>query len=205
MKRFGALLLLLLTLTACGNNQTEGTQSAEGNSPAAQEVATEYSFSLTEGEAQNVENLIFEKDVTVSGDNAQITFTNCTFQGNIINTANEGTLILLPGSTLEGKCVFQNETKEATMDWSFPKILAYAPVEVSCEDCIGSVILMGDFETVFNGQTYTMEDSELFYDLSDENASFVPYEGQQASYYCVCQWWENGEQIVMVECEYDPD
>ncbi len=50
-----------------------------------------------------------------------------------------------------------------------------------------------------------MADSELFYDISNAEAGFVPYEGQEASYYAVAQWWENGEKTIMTECEYDPN
>ncbi len=50
-----------------------------------------------------------------------------------------------------------------------------------------------------------MADSELFYDISNAEAGFVPYEGQEASYYAIAQWWENGEKIIMTECEYDPN
>lgn len=50
-----------------------------------------------------------------------------------------------------------------------------------------------------------MQDATLFVDLSNADAGFVPYEGQEANYFCVAQWWENGEQQVLVECEYDPN
>lgn len=53
--------------------------------------------------------------------------------------------------------------------------------------------------------SYTMADSELFYDISNAEAGFVPYEGQEASYYAIAQWWENGEKTIMTECEYDPN
>lgn len=204
-----ALIVLLLgAMTACGNSKTDGAASGAAGKSAAddgRETATEYLFELAEGEDQTVENLVFEQDVTVSGDNAQITFSNCAFNGSLINTADEGTRVILAGSTLEGQCVFANSVKESTMEASFPKFLVDMPVAVSGEDCVGAVIPLGDFEITFNGQAYTMADAELYFDISDPEAGFVPYEGQQANYYCVAQWWENGEKIVMVECEYDPN
>ena len=64
---------------------------------------------------------------------------------------------------------------------------------------------MGDFDVVFNSEVYTMADSELFYDIANPDAGFVPYEGQEADYFAIAQWWENGEQILLVECESDPN
>lgn len=212
MRKWIALLLtacLLFSLAACGGGQT-GEQTASDDGAATEQTggrqtATEYQFALSDGEQKTVENLVFEQDVTVSGDKAQITFVNCEFQGNLINTADEGTQVVLEQSALDGQCIFQNSTKEATMAWSFPKFILDAPAKVVCEDCIGAVLPMGDFAVTFNGEEYTMADSELFVDLSADNADFVPYEGQQASYFCVVQWWENGEKVTMVECEYDPN
>ena len=209
MKKWLTLLLtalLLLSLAACGNSQTDGEDSSsDGASDGAREAATEYLYELSDGETAEVADLVFEEDVTISGDNAQITFTNCEFKGNILNTADEGTRVILSQSVLNGQCIFENSVQEATMEWSFPKFITDSPVEVVCTDCIGSVIPMGDFEVVFNGETYTMADSQLFFDLSNSEAGFVPYDGQTANYFCVAQWWENGEQVLMVECEYDPN
>lgn len=214
MKKMAVLFLtmcLLLALGGCG--QTDSDQQAEAQTQTqtaeseedGKQTATEYTFALADGEQKDVSDLIFEQDVTVSGENAQITFVNCEFQGNVINTASEGTRVILQSSTVEGQCVFQSDMKETTMEWSFPKFLVDAPVDAAAEDCIGSVIAFGDFEITWNGQPYKMQDATLFVDLSNADAGFVPYEGQEANYFCVAQWWENGEQQVLVECEYDPN
>ncbi len=219
MKKLIALslgLLLMLSLTSCGENKTAGsgsssveTVSASAEAVSEQEegrqTAEQYTYELAEGEEVSVENTVFEQDVTVSGDNAFITFTNCEFKGDIINTANLGTQVIISESVLNGKCIFKNDTKEATMELSFPKFLIDSPAEIVCDECIGAVISLGDFETVFNGETYTLEDSELYIDLSNAEAGFVPYEGQEANYYSIAQWWENGEKILLTECEYDPN
>lgn len=219
MKKLIALslgLLLMLSLTSCGENKTagSGSSSAETVSSSVEAVseqeegrqtAEQYTYELAEGEEVSVENTVFEQDVTVSGDNAFITFTNCEFKGDIINTANLGTQVIISESVLNGKCIFKNDTKEATMELSFPKFLIDSPAEIVCDECIGAVISLGDFETVFNGETYTLEDSELYIDLSNAEAGFVPYEGQEANYYSIAQWWENGEKILLTECEYDPN
>ena len=212
MKKFLVMLLMtVITISLCScsgtasnDGEASGEENAEGQNET-KEVAQDYVYELAEEDYTEVENLIFEEDVTVSGDNAQIVFNGCEFKGDIINTAEVGTQVILNNSSLEGKCVFRNNTKEATMEVSFPKFIVDSPVEAVSEDCIGSIIAMGDFETVFDGETYTMADSELFYDISNAEAGFVPYEGQEASYYAIAQWWENGEKIIMTECEYDPN
>ena len=213
MKKFLVLLLMTamtLSLAACSGSGSADGETAQGETEeteqsAEKETAQEYNYELSEGDALEVENLIFEEDVTVSGNNAQITFTGCEFKGNIINTADEGTRVIMNGSSIDGRCVLQNTIKETTMEWSFPKFIVDSPMEVVSEDCIGSVIAMGGFDVVFNSEVYTMADSELFYDIANPDAGFVPYEGQEADYFAIAQWWENGEQILLVECESDPN
>ena len=213
MKKFLVLLLMTamtLSLAACSGSGSADGETAQGETEeteqsAEKETAQEYNYELSEGDALEVENIIFEEDVTVSGNNAQITSTGCEFKGNIINTADEGTRVIMNGSSIDGRCVCQNTIKETTMEWSFPKLIVDFPMEVVSEDCIGSVIAMGDFDVVFNSEVYTMADSELFYDISNPDAGFVPYEGQEADYFAIAQWWENGEQILLVECESDPN
>ena len=221
MKKLIALsigLLLMLSLAACSGSgeasgsaasgETVSSAEAEASSSEQEEgrqTAEQYAYELTEGEEVSVENTVFEQDVIVSGDSAFITFTNCEFKGDIINKANLGTQVIISQSVLNGKCVFENDTKEATMELSFPKFLIDSPAEIVCDECIGAVISFGDFETVFNGETYTMQDSELYIDLSNAESGFVPYEGQEANYYSIAQWWENGEKILLTECEYDPN
>ncbi len=214
MKKMLAMVMtlsLLLAMTACGGNQTEGTSADAGTQTSQTEQntekqqATEFTFDLADGETKDVADTIFSQDVTINGNNGRITFVNCEFQENIITTATEGTQIILEQSALDGQCMFQNDVKEATVEWSFPKFLVDSSVDVVSEDCIGSVIALGDFPVSFNGQEFTMQDSAWFYDLSDLEAGLVPYEGQDANYYCVVQWWEGDEKVVFVECEYDPN
>ena len=98
MKKMAVLFLtmcLMLALGGCGQTDTDQqaeaqtqTQTVESEEGGKQ-TATEYTFALADGEQKDVSDLIFEQDVTVSGENAQITFVNCEFQGNVINTASE--------------------------------------------------------------------------------------------------------------------
>ena len=74
-----------------------------------------------------------------------------------------------------------------------------------CEDCFGGAVALGDFALHFNGETYTMQDASLFFDMTDPEAGFVPYEGQEASLLAAAQWWENGEPQLLIECEFDPN
>ena len=215
MKKILALylaLMMLMSLTACGNG---GTQSQTGNNSGNQQQeqpsgtsdengrskATEFSYELAAEEERTVENLIFDEDVTISGDFGTIIFENCEFNGDIINTAEQFTRVVLPdGTTVNGNCVFKNTTKEATMDYPMPKFISPNTLNIVCEDCIGSCVLENmENDMIFNGETYSMADVEFFYD-ADIN-DLVPYEEQQASVLFAGQWWENGEKILQIFCE----
>ena len=208
MKRILVLtlaLIMLMSLSACSDGGD--AQSQTGNNLSSQQdgngrtKATEFTFELDAEEERIVENLIFDEDVTISGDFGAIIFENCEFNGDIINTAEQFTRVVLPeGTTVNGNCVFKNTIKEATMDYSMPKFMSPNTLNIVCEDCIGSYILQGTEDSiVFNGETYSMDDVEFFY-VADTN-ELVPYEGQEASVIFVGQWWENGEKILQLFCE----
>ncbi|MGM9615104.1 MAG: lipoprotein [Oscillospiraceae bacterium] len=200
-------VFLTLSLSACGGSgNTAATEPSTSSSTVSQpeqnsgrEEATEYVFTLSEGEEKTVENLLFREDVTISGDNAYIEFINCEFLGDVINTADVATAVYFTSDTVtNGVCILHNNTKEATIDTPIPKFITEVPIEVVCEDCAGNIVVLGDIEIVRNGVSYTMADAEYFY---DSEAGLVPYEGQEASCLWVAQWWENGEQIDIVCCE----
>lgn len=193
MKKFAALLLALMLLCTCA--------CAEETAP--ERIVASYSYVLHEDGAY-VENLIFNADVVITGENSQIVFSNCLFNGSIILAAEEGTRVMLLGCEVNGQCVFDNQVREADMAYSFPKFMTDTPVNAVCEGCAGSVIALGDFEVSFNGQPYTMADSEWFSDVTNPEAGMAAYEGQEASYFCVGQWWENDQQVLLLLCEYDP-
>lgn len=208
MKRILVLtlaLIMLMSLSACSDggdaqSQTDNNLSSQqdGN---GRTKATEFTFELDAEEERIVENLIFDEDVTISGDFGAIIFENCEFNGDIINTAEQFTRVVLPeGTTVNGNCVFKNTIKEATMDYPMPKFMSPNTLNIVCEDCIGSYILQGTEDSiVFNRETYSMDDVEFFY-VADTN-ELVPYEGQEASVIFVGQWWENGEKILQLFCE----
>lgn len=208
MKKILALTLaltMLMSLSACGGGGDTQSQ-ADNNSSSQQEdngrsKATEFTFELAAEEERTVENLIFDEDVTISGDFGIIIFENCEFNGDIINTADQFTRVVLPdGTTVNGNCVFKNTTKEANMDYPMPKFMSPNTLSIVCEDCIGSGILENtENSIVFNGETYSMADVESYY-VADTN-ELVPYEGQDASTLFVGQWWENGEKVLQMFCE----
>lgn len=192
MKKIIALLAALACLFA--------SALAEG----AERVPAAYNFVLAEGEEAYHENLIFSGDVVIGGDNAVIMFANCEFNGDIILTADEATRVyILPDCEINGRYIMRNSVQEATMEYTMPKILSYVPAEVTAEDCIGAFISLGAFDVNYNGETYSVTESQLFFDNTNPDAGLVPYEGQEANCFVVCQWWENGEKVLLLECEYD--
>ena len=208
MKKILALTLasiMLMSLFGCSGG--EDTQSQADNNPSSQQEengrskATEFTFELAAEEERIVENLIFDENVTVSGDFGVIVFENCEFNGDIINTADQFTRVIISDSTtVNGNCVFKNTTKEATMDSPIPKFISNKTLNIVCEDCIGSFVLDGTEEDVkFNGETYSIDNIELFYDANTNE--LVPYEDQEATTLFVGQWWENGELKIVMFCE----
>ena len=190
--RISLLLCLLLFCVCC---------CAVAEAPAERTLAS-YNYALGE-EGEYVENLIFNSDVVISGDNTQIVFSNCEFNGNIILTASEATRVFLLGCEVNGTCVLRNPVREANLDYAFPKFLCDAPVSVVTEDCVGALIGVGNFEATFNGEAYSMSDAQLFFDSTAPESGFVPYTGQEANYFIVAQWYQNDKQVNMVLCEYD--
>lgn len=186
------LTLLLVLMTSC--------LFVSGYAETTDRTVASYEYALTEDGAY-MENLIFNADVVITGENSQIVFSNCEFNGNITLAANEGTRVMLLGCEVNGTCILQNDVAEANIDYNNPKFLTTSPVTVECEGGAGSVVALGDFEVVFAGKTYTMADSQFFINA---DGSLVPYEGQEASYFVAAQWIEGGEQITMVVCEFDP-
>ncbi len=206
-------LILCLSLCACGGENTQPQTDNDPGNPQQEQPsgdatdangrskATEFTFALAADEERVVENLVFDEDVTVSGDFGMIIFENCELNGDLINTAEQFTRVILSGGTVvNGNCVLKNTTKEATMDSPVPKFIGSGTLNIVCEDCIGACVLDGtEGSVVFNGETYSMADVEFFYD-ADANA-LVPYDGQEATTLFVGQWWENGAKVLQIFCE----
>lgn len=185
------LLALTMTLALCS-----------GFAYAEEEEIFDPIFELAEGDDIFVEAQVFSEDVTISGDNAVITFEGCEFAGDIVINSAVATRVQLIECTVEGKCIFDNGVKEGNIDTVFPKVLTTSPVEAVTMDCYGSVVVLGDFEIIYNGETYSLADSEVFYDSSKPEEGMVPYDGQEANVFYIGQWWEDGELTMFLECEY---
>ena len=191
MKKCMILLLVLMMVLMC-------------SAACAQERAiAPYRYDLTPDGAYE-ENLIFPGDVIIGGDQSQIVFSNCEFQGDIIFTSVEATRVMLLGCEVKGTFIFRNPVQEATIEYSMPKLLMDNPVTVINEDCIGTVVTLSDAAISINGEEYTMQDAQYFSDADHPEAGIVPYEGQDASYLIAAQWYENGEKVLMLICENEP-
>lgn len=195
MKKIIALFLAaMLMMAACAFAEPD----------EAGRVIAPYYFDMGEGGQLYYENLIFNQDVIISGISSQIVFANCQFNGNIINTAEDGTRALLLGCEVNGVCILDNAVEEATFEDAFPKFMTDTPIDVITTGTFGAVITLGDIEVTFNDETYTLADADIFFDVNNPDAGFVPYEGQEVNVMCVAQWTENGEVNTLVECEFDP-
>ena len=186
MKKVFTLLLCLTMLFCC----------AAAEDAAPERTVASYEYAVTE-EGAYVENLIFNADVIISGDASQIIFSNCEFNGDIILTSALGTKVMLFGCDVNGTCIAANEVTDADLSYSNPKFLTDAPINVVSESGIVSVVAVGDFEFSLNGETYSMASVEFFSDAS----GIVPYEGQEADYCIVGQYYENGEKTTIVLAE----
>ena len=174
-----------------------------GAAQAERSVAP-YTYVLEEGGSDYQENLIFNADVIIIGENARMVFSNCQFNGAVILRAQEGTRVMLLGCEVKGSCVIENQVTEASMEYNNPKFMTDGPVNVVCEGGAGSLIALGDFKVGFNGESYSMASSTLFGDTTHPETGYVPYTGQEASYYLVAYWLEGGAPTTLVLCEYDP-
>lgn len=191
-------LLALLIATVCLLSFTGALAEATERTPAP------YTYNLADDETLYVENLIFNGDVVIGGGNGMIMFANCEFNGDVVQTSETSCrAMILPDCTVNGRFVLRNSIQEATLEAPFPKIMSYVPAEVVAEDCFGLFLSLGGFDVVFNGETYTMADSDVYFDNSNPDQGMVPYEGQEANLFWIAQWWENGEQNILMECEYD--
>lgn len=153
-----------------------------------------------------MENLIFNGDVIVGGGNGMIMFANCEFNGDVIQTSETSCrAMILPDCTVNGRFVLRNAIQETTLEAAFPKIMSYVPAKVIAEDCFGLFLSLGGFDVVFNGETYAMSDSDVYFDNNNPDQGMVPCEGQEANLFWIAQWWENGEQNILVACECDPE
>lgn len=158
--------------------------------------ADQYEFTASADEETEVRDLIFDGDVTVTGEGEAVYFRNCEFRGNVINEAATRTVVwIMPDCEFDegAHCIIRSGVREADIDYSIPKIATCVPVEAECED-LGGIIAGGLFDIVMNGRTFSAADAE-YYQTGD--GDIVLYEeGMEASAHVVIHWWENGEEVV---------
>ncbi len=163
------------------------------------ETASKYTYTVLAGDEIVVENKTFSKDVTIQGNNGNITFVNCEFKENVVLTAEVGTRVwLIDGTDVSGKCILDNGIKEGTFETSLPKFMTQTSIDVIAEDSYGAVWVLSDAKVTFNGTEYGKENCEWYYTPEGE---LVEYENQAAEVYGVAQWWEEGKLIFMIMCE----
>lgn len=186
-------LVLVLSTAACGSE----AKSAESSGTAASAPAEPVSFDLA-GKEENIDGKTFDGDVIVTGDNGKLTFTNCTFNGNIINNGGEGAVILVwEDCCFAGgaKCILDSTVKEATQDTNLPKFMIFCAMpEVSCEN-VGAVVAPAGTAIKLNGSEHTIETAEYF--VNESTGDFAPYDGQEATMHNFAMWTENGEAVQM--------
>ena len=146
MKRMISLLIAAMMMFSFAVCLGETCDDAAAAMAAA--AKNKYTFELIDGHQQYIEGETFDGDVIISGNNAQIIFSGCVFNGDIINKAEEWTRVMLLGCEVNGKCIIDNGIKEGTIETPLPKFMSDTPIEVVCEECLGSVIPFGDFEVV---------------------------------------------------------
>lgn len=180
---FGKVLLLaltvtmLLTVTACGKN-----------------AAVEYD--ITGKSDFSVADATFDGDVVITGEGGSVTFVNCVFNGNLINKGGEGARVRLTEDCQfagESVCMIESSLKEATIETDLPKFLIFCEAPpVSCKNS-GAVLALSTNVIEFNGETYAVENAELF--NIDATGEIVPFTGQEANFHNVAKWTENGEEV----------
>jgi len=213
-------LVIIMSLCACGSKQDViEEKQTETATQAVTEVPKEegeipdpvqYEWTVGENEEQCAKNMIFEKEVIVSGDYGQMAFENCTFKADVINTSKAGTrVVIVDGCKFENgaKVIFKNDVMEATMEDNFPKIFLYMPAEVSWENgCAGTCMGLGKFDFVGDGVTYKLSECDMFMDEAKPEAGVVPFEGQEnANAHGVAQWNEGGERTIFTIAEHIPE
>jgi predicted small lipoprotein YifL len=198
----GLLLLLVLSLAACGAKEPPQPETAPAEGPGADQAgrtqADVFAYDLSGEEMAVVENLIFQEDVTISGEHGRIAFQNCLFQGSLIHRGGEGARVFLDEDCAfddGAACLLEPVIQEATMDTDLPKFLIFCDMpEVTCET-LGAVITSADQAIRLNGASCPISEAALF--SNEQTGELGPYSGQEATAHNVAKWVENGEHVQM--------
>ena len=190
-------MIFCMMFSFCAAAFAEEIPTAE---PVALDEHPEIAFitNISRHDGCSVEGVTFDGDVVITGENGMIRFTNCTFNGNLINKGGEGARIFVWAdcSFAEGgKCVIDSSLEDATMDTDLPKLMLFCSVpEILCTTA-GAVVTTADQVIRLNGVEYPMDAAEYF--VNETTGEFAPYTGQEAGMHNYAMWTENGESIQM--------
>lgn len=208
----GLAIVMVLSLAACGANKKTSapenhTNPIETGTPSKEESVSDengrkaadvYSYDISGKEDVTVESLVFNEDVTVTGENGKISFLNCVFNGDIINKGGEGAQVYVwqdcefaDGS----ECILDPALEEATMDTNLPKFMIFCAMpNVSCEK-LGAVISFAEQAIKLNGEDYPIDAAEFF--INESTGELAPYSDQEANVHNVAKWIEGGAPVLM--------
>lgn len=192
-------LTLILCLTACGSAEKTAESTTAAPTEAAVETAEAEpaSYDLS-GKDENIDGQTYDGDVIVTGENGMITFTNCTFNGNIINNGGEGAKVFVGADCSFGAdtaCILDTSLEEATMETDLPKFMIFCELpDIVCEK-IGAVVAFADQVISVNGKEYPIDAADYY--MNESTGEFVPYSGQEVNMQNIAMWTENGEEVQM--------
>ena len=163
----------------------------------ARELAEVYEFDLS-GQDIIVNGQVFDGDITITGENGQISFFNCAFNGKVINQGGEGARVFINGDCAfadGAECILDSALKEATIETDLPKFLIFCEMpNVSCVNS-GAVVTLADQPIRLNGESYAIGSAELF--INEMTGESGAYDGQEANFHNFAKWVEGGADVQM--------
>ena len=192
-------LALVLCLTACGSagKTAESSTAAPAEDAAETAEAEPVSYDLS-GKEDQIDGQTFDGDVIVTGENGKITFTNCTFNGNIINNGGEGAKVFVwedCSFAAGAECIIDTSLEEATQDTDLPKFMIFCDLpEVTCEKA-GAVVAPAEKAIRLNGAEHPVDNAEYY--INESTGEFAPYSGQEVNMHNFAMWTENDEAVQM--------
>lgn len=210
-------LALVLCLVACSsdektaesNNTSTVSENDNAAAPADDEIdaaeAEPTSYDLS-GKEDHIDGQTFDGDVIITGEKGTLTFTNCTFNANIINNGGEGAKVFVwedCSFAAGAECIIDTSLEEATQDTDLPKFMIFCDLpEVTCEKA-GAVIAPAEQAIQLNGTEYPVDNAEYY--MNESTGEFAPYSGQEVNMHNFAMWTENGEAVQMHVAVYSAE
>lgn len=203
MKKILSVLLIftmVFCFVACGNQQEDAQEPVPEVDENGMSIATEFEFTIDSENEQVIDNLIFNEDVYIKGDNGKLIFNKCEFNGKLINASKEGAYVFISEWCTFGEnfeALIDNGVEEASLDYSLSKFMLLQPMPVTIKGA-GAVTSLGDFDLTVNGKTYSKADAQYFLDEVN-GGGMEEYDGtQEGNMLYVGSWTENGEIVEFV-------